>query len=112
MNEVTLKIEISAMRGEIERIDKKIKSLYHKRDWMESAVSDYTEELRVLLNEADSSYVSEEMVAGKKCRVCGSTHIIKNGSNRISQKQFHCKDCGAYRVLYPLRAQLQKRHYR
>ena len=33
------------------------------------------------------------------CRVCGSANIIKNGSNRLGQQQYHCKDCGVYRVL-------------
>jgi insertion element IS1 protein InsB len=35
------------------------------------------------------------------CRVCKSTHIIKNGTNRCGNAQYHCKDCGAYRVLKP-----------
>jgi len=33
------------------------------------------------------------------CRVCGSTNIVKNGTNRLKQQQYHCKDCGARRVL-------------
>lgn len=33
------------------------------------------------------------------CRVCGSENIVKNGTNRLGQQQYHCKDCGAYRVL-------------
>ena len=33
------------------------------------------------------------------CRVCASTNIVKNGTNRLGQQQYHCKDCGAYRVL-------------
>ena len=36
-----------------------------------------------------------------KCRVCGSQNIVKNGKNRLGQAQYHCKDCGAYRVLEP-----------
>src|SRR5260370_185767 len=35
------------------------------------------------------------------CRVCKSTHIVKNGTNRCGNAQYHCKDCGAYRVLKP-----------
>ena len=37
------------------------------------------------------------------CRVCESTNIIKNGTNRLKQQQYYCKDCGAYRVLEPKR---------
>jgi len=37
------------------------------------------------------------------CRVCESTNIIKNGTNRRGQQQYHCKDCGTYRVLEPKR---------
>jgi len=33
------------------------------------------------------------------CRVCGSANIVKNGTNRLKQQQYHCKDCGARRVL-------------
>src|SRR5579859_7858798 len=36
-----------------------------------------------------------------KCRVCGSENIVKNGKNKAGQAQYHCKDCGAYRVLEP-----------
>ena len=35
------------------------------------------------------------------CRACKSTHIIKNGTNRCGNAQYHCKDCGIYRVLKP-----------
>ncbi len=35
------------------------------------------------------------------CRKCGSTNIIKNGTNKCGNPQYHCKDCGAYRVLQP-----------
>src|SRR6266487_2052906 len=35
------------------------------------------------------------------CRVCKSTRIVKNGSNRCGNPQYHCKDCGTYRVLQP-----------
>jgi transposase-like protein len=38
------------------------------------------------------------------CRVCKSTHIVKNGTNRCGNAQCHCKDCGAYRVLKPKQA--------
>ena len=36
-----------------------------------------------------------------KCRVCDSENIVKNGTNEVSQTQYHCKDCGVYRVLEP-----------
>ena len=35
------------------------------------------------------------------CRVCGSTNIVKNGTNRCGNAQYHCKDGGTYRVLTP-----------
>jgi transposase-like protein len=35
------------------------------------------------------------------CRVCKSTHSVKNGTNRCGNTQYHCKNCGAYRVLKP-----------
>jgi IS1 family transposase/transposase-like protein len=38
------------------------------------------------------------------CRVCKSTHIVKNGTNRYGNAQYHCKNCGAYRVLKPTQA--------
>ena len=37
------------------------------------------------------------------CHVCGSTNIVRNGTNRCGNQQYHCKDCGAYRVLEPQR---------
>lgn len=36
-----------------------------------------------------------------KCRVCSSENIVKNGTNKAGNAQYHCKDCGAYRVLQP-----------
>src|SRR5258708_681077 len=38
------------------------------------------------------------------CRVCKNTHIVKNGTNRCGNAQYHCKNCGAYRVLKPKQA--------
>ena len=38
------------------------------------------------------------------CRVCGSTNIVRNGTNKCGQAQYHCKACGAYRVLEPVPA--------
>jgi insertion element IS1 protein InsB len=35
------------------------------------------------------------------CRSCGSANIIKNGRNKCGNPQYHCKDCGVYRVLVP-----------
>lgn len=37
------------------------------------------------------------------CHQCGSTNIVKNGTNKCGNPQYHCKDCGAYRVLAPKR---------
>ena len=33
------------------------------------------------------------------CCLCDSANIIKNGSNKYGNRQYHCKDCGVYRVL-------------
>lgn len=41
------------------------------------------------------------------CRSCGSANIIKNGTNKCGNPQYHCKDCGAYRVLDPERRHSQ-----
>jgi IS1 family transposase len=38
------------------------------------------------------------------CRVCKSTHSVKNGTNRCGNAQYHGKDCGTYRVLMPKQA--------
>lgn len=35
------------------------------------------------------------------CGSCGSVNIIKNGTNKCGNPQYHCKDCGVYRVLEP-----------
>jgi insertion element IS1 protein InsB len=35
------------------------------------------------------------------CRSCGSTNIIRNGRNKCGNEQYHCKECGVYRVLRP-----------
>ena len=42
-----------------------------------------------------------QMTITYRCRVCGSINIIKNGINKCGSPQYHCKDCGAYRVLEP-----------
>ena len=34
-------------------------------------------------------------------RSCGSSNIIRNGRNKCGNEQYHCKDCGAYRVIRP-----------
>lgn len=39
------------------------------------------------------------------CRSWGSRKIIRNGYNKCGQAQYHCQDCGVYRVL-----ELQPRH--
>src|SRR2546421_11728180 len=38
------------------------------------------------------------------CRGCGSPNIVKNGTNRSGTPQYHCKECGCYRVLKPKQA--------
>jgi len=38
-----------------------------------------------------------------RCRACGSKRIVKNGTNKCGNQQYHCKDCQAYRVLEPKR---------
>ena len=35
------------------------------------------------------------------CNRCGSINIVRNGTNKCGNRQYHCKDCGAYRVLHP-----------
>lgn len=40
-----------------------------------------------------------------KCHQCGSINIVRNGTNRIGQEQYHCHDCGVFRVLKPKRTQ-------
>lgn len=37
------------------------------------------------------------------CDRCGSSHLIRNGTNKCGNPQYHCKDCGVYRVLKPKR---------
>jgi IS1 family transposase/transposase-like protein len=44
-----------------------------------------------------------------KCRACGSENIVKNGRNKAGNAQYHCKDCGAYRVLVPKSAEQPER---
>ncbi len=44
-----------------------------------------------------------------KCRVCGSESIVRNGTNKAGNAQYHCKNCGAYRVLTPKRVDNAKR---
>lgn len=36
------------------------------------------------------------------CRVCGSSNIVRNGTNKCGSAQYHCKDCGVHRVLEPV----------
>lgn len=35
------------------------------------------------------------------CGACGSHNLVKNGKNKCGNAQYHCKDCGVYRVLCP-----------
>jgi insertion element IS1 protein InsB len=41
------------------------------------------------------------------CHSCDSINIVKNGTNKCGNQQYHCKDCGVYRVLEP---ENQKEH--
>lgn len=41
------------------------------------------------------------------CHSCDSINIVKNGTNKCGNQQYHCKDCGDYRVLEP---ENQKEH--
>ena len=43
------------------------------------------------------------------CRSCGSDNIIKNGTNKCGNPQYHCKACGVYRVLKPKEGHSQAR---
>jgi IS1 family transposase/transposase-like protein len=38
------------------------------------------------------------------CSRCGSINIVRNGKNKCGNRQYHCRDCGAYRVLKPQKA--------
>lgn len=42
------------------------------------------------------------------CHSCGSINIVKNGTNKSGNQQYHCKECGAYRVLEPQRPAAQQ----
>ncbi len=42
------------------------------------------------------------------CHSCGSINIIKNGTNKCGNQQYHCKDCGVYRVLNPQSRSVQE----
>ncbi len=35
------------------------------------------------------------------CRICGSRNLVRNGHNKCGPPQYHCLDCGIYRVLLP-----------
>ncbi len=41
------------------------------------------------------------------CRVCGSVNIVRNGTNKCGSLQYHCKDCGTYRVLEPKHVRIE-----
>lgn len=45
------------------------------------------------------------------CRVGESRLIVKNGTNRCGNAQYHCKDCGTYRVLKPQQAYAETEHH-
>src|SRR5690349_9839891 len=42
------------------------------------------------------------------CSRCGSINIVRNGKNNCGNRQYHCRDCGAYRVLKPQKTYSQK----
>ena len=35
------------------------------------------------------------------CHSCNSINIVKNGTNKCGNQQYHCQNCGIYRVLDP-----------
>ena len=39
-----------------------------------------------------------------ECSECGSINVVRNGRNKCGNRQYHCKDCGVYRVLKPKQA--------
>ena len=43
------------------------------------------------------------------CQACGSINIIRNGTNKYGNQQYHCKDCGVYGVLRPKRLYAQEK---
>lgn len=42
------------------------------------------------------------------CHSCDSINIIRNGTNKCGNQQYHCKDCGVYRVLTPQTSRLSE----
>ena len=46
------------------------------------------------------------------CRTCGSTNIVRNGTNKCGSPQYHCHSCGAYRVLKPRNVHSDKKKER
>ena len=36
------------------------------------------------------------------CHSCSSINIVRNGTNKCGNQQYHCKDCRVYRVLKPV----------
>lgn len=53
----------------------------------------------MIISETDNAFIVH------KCHRCQSTNIVRNGHNRLGQEQYHCLDCGCYRVLHPRRKQ-------
>ena len=45
-------------------------------------------------------YMIQETIT-YSCRSCGSTNIVKNGTNKCGNQHYHCHDCGVYRALKP-----------
>jgi transposase-like protein len=42
-----------------------------------------------------------EVTTSYQCRASGSENIVRNGTNKAGSAQYHCKNCGVYRVLEP-----------
>ena len=42
------------------------------------------------------------------CHACGSTDIVKNGTNKCGSAQYRCNNCGAHRVLEPKRLHTER----
>jgi transposase-like protein len=42
------------------------------------------------------------------CHDCGSTDIVKNGTNKCGSAQYRCNNCGSHRVLEPKRSHTKR----
>lgn len=51
---------------------------------------------------------TENAIVTYKCRSCGSTNIVRNGTNRCGNAQYRCNSCAVHRVLEPKTRQNKK----